>query len=214
MVTPLEITKQMSSPLGGGALAPPVYDPYAIQVGNLSESIHMLLTEREGRMFDSALATYHRRRDVKLFIEVLALVLNTNAKRQLLIPIRDAYIKASDVTRFNELAVSRGLAATLTNRRKKTKGKAKDGVKMGSPLQHPGAVMVDIKRDSKGETGFTVRGGSESGIGVFVSWINPGSSADKSGLQVGDQILKINETSFESISHYDAIEVRAIFWIF
>ena len=54
-----------------------------------------------------------------------------------------------------------------------------------------------------------MRGDSESGTGVFVAWVDSGSSADKSGLQVGDQILSVNETSFESISHYDAAKVIA-----
>ncbi|KAL5484000.1 hypothetical protein EMCRGX_G020426 [Ephydatia muelleri] len=161
----------MSSPLGG-AMPPPVYDAYTMQVGaNLTESIHTLLTEREGSMFDNALAAYYRRRSVKLFVEALHIVLNTNAKRQLLIPIRDAYIKASDVPRFNELVVSLGLAASTLNRKKKAK--SKDGIR--------GALPCALEP----------------------SW----STADKNGLQVGDQILIANDKSFESISHYEAVEI-------
>lgn len=190
----------MSSPLGG----PLSYEPYVPQVGNVAEGIHTLLTERESAMFDSALASYYRRRSVKQFVDTLCVVLNSNAKRQLLIPIRDTYIKPSDVPRFNELVVAQGLASTL-GRRKKAKSKGGNG-SAGSPVQ-PGSVMVDIKKDSKGEAGFSVRGGSESGIGIFVSWVDPGSSADRNGLQVGDQILMVNDISFNSINRYDAVKV-------
>ena len=186
----------------GGArqTPPPQYDPYAPQLGQLSERIHRLLTERECGIFDRGLADYHRRRSVKAFVECLSIVLNTNQKRQLLLPIRDTYVKPSDFNRFNELAVNYNLAASLS-RKKKDQDKASTT---------SGVQKVEVKRDSNGEWGFSIRGGSEHGIGIFVSWVDPGSSAEKNGLQIGDQILKANDTSFEEISHYDAIQVSTL----
>ena len=72
-----------------------------------------------------------------------------------------------------------------------------------------GTRKIDVKRDRVGEWGFSVRGGSEHGIGIFVSWVDPGSQAQKAGLQAGDQILKVNEANFEGISHYEATQVTA-----
>ena len=129
-------------------------------------------------------------------MECLSLVLNTNQKRQLLIPIRDTYVKPSDFVKFNQLVQDHGIATSLRRKKKEEKSKSS------------GVHRLEVKRDSSGEWGFSIRGGVEHGIGVFVSWVEPGSGAQKSGLQVGDQILKANDLSFENVSHYDAVKVR------
>ena len=176
------------------------YEPYAAQLGFLSENIHRHLTERECGIFDRGLADYHRRRNVKTFVECLSLVLNTNQKRQLLIPIRDTYIKPSDIGRFNQLVQAYGLATSL-------KKKRRDVETEKNKSSNDGIHKVDVKRDVSGEWGFNIRGGSDQGTGVFVSWVEPESNAHTSGLQVGDQILKANEMSFETITHHDAVQV-------
>ena len=180
------------------------YEPYAAQLGYLSETIHRHLTERECGIFDRGLADYHRRRNVKAFVECLSLVLNTNQKRQLLIPIRDTYVKPSDTGRFNQLVQAHGLATSL---KKKRRGEFEADKNKASS---DGIHKADVKRDSSGEWGFNIRGGSDQGTGVFVSWVEPESNAHTSGLQVGDQILKANETSFENITHHDAVQVSFI----
>ena len=171
---------------------PHQYDPYAPQLGYISESIHRLLSERECGIFDRGLADYHRRRNVRAFVETLSLVLNSTSKRQLLIPIRDAYVKACDVAKFNQLVQAHGLATSL-RRRKKEEAEQKR--------------RIEVKRAGSGEWGFNIRGGIEFGTGVYVSWVEPASGAYRSGMRIGDQILKANGTNFESISHYDAAEV-------
>ncbi len=190
---------------------PPQYDPYGPQLGYLSESIHRVLTERECGIFDRGLADYHRRRNVKAFVECLSLVLNTNHKRQLLIPVRDTYVKPSDVKRFNELVQVHGIATSLRRKKKEEEKALKQQQQEQQEQQQQtgerGIKKVDVKRDSSGGWGFNIRGGSEHGIGIFVSWVDPGSNAHKVGLQVGDQILKANDTNLESISHYEAVQV-------
>ena len=133
---------------------------------------------------------------MKSLVECLSLVLNTGQKRKLLIPIRDSYVKPSDLSKFNQLVQAHGLA---TSHRQKVKAEEKD---------HTDSIRkLEIKRDADGQWGFSIRGGSEHGIGIFVSWIEPGSHAEKCGLQVGDQILKANDTNLERINHYDAVMV-------
>lgn len=174
------------------------YDPYAAQLGYLSETVHRHLTERECGIFDRGLADYHRRRNIKAFVECLSLVLNTNQKRQLLIPIRDTYVKPSDMSKFNQLVQVHGLATSFKKKKKEEeKSKTSDGIH-----------KVEVKRDSNGEWGFNIRGGADQGTGVYISWVEPESNAHKSGLHVGDQILKANDTSFENISHYEAVQVN------
>lgn len=145
----------------------------------------------------TGLADYHRRRNIRAFVECLSLVLNTNQKRQLLLPVRDTYVKPSDLEKFNQMVQGHGLATSM--RRKK---KEEEKLRASS-----GVHKLDVKRDSNSEWGFSIRGGSEYGVGVFVSWVEPGSGAQKNGLQVGDQILKANDVSFENISSYDAVLV-------
>ena len=142
--------------------------------------------------FDAGLTDYHRRRHIRAFVECLQLVLNTNQKRQLLIPIRDSYIKPSDLAKFNQLALELGLATPI----KKKKYDPKDGVK-----------KLEIKRNPNGEWGFNIRGGSEHGIGIFVSSVESGSNAEKSGLKAGDQIKKANDLNCESVTHQEAVSV-------
>lgn len=133
-------------------------------------------------------------------------MLNTNQKRQLLLPIRDSYVKPSDLIKFNQLVQDHGIATSL-KRKKKEEEKAKSSG--GS-----GVRRLEVKKNSNGEWGFSIRGGSEHGIGVFVSWVEPTSGAHKSGLKVGDQILKANDVSFENISHYEAVKVRIVIHLF
>ena len=133
-------------------------------------------------------------------MECLSLVLNTGYKRKLLIPIREAYVKPSDLAKFNQLVQAQGLATSYRQRQK-----AAEKTILNS--KGDGLKKIDVKRDSDGEWGFSIRGGSEHGLGIFVSWIEPGSNAEKCGLQVGDQILKANDTSFTNINHYDAVTV-------
>lgn len=142
------------------------------------------------------LADYHRRRNVKNLVECLCLVLNTGQKRKLLIPIRDVYVKPSDLSKFNQLVQAHGLATSHRQRVIAEEKANPDGVR-----------KLEVKRDTDGQWGFSIRGGSEHGIGVFISWIEPGTNAEKSGLQVGDQILKANDTNMDRINHYDAVMV-------
>uniref|UniRef100_A0A3Q3WGU6 PDZ domain-containing protein n=1 Tax=Mola mola TaxID=94237 RepID=A0A3Q3WGU6_MOLML len=55
--------------------------------------------------------------------------------------------------------------------------------------------------------GFSIRGGSEHGVEIYVSLVEPNSSAEKEGLRVGDQILEVNGQSFVIISHDEAVHI-------
>ncbi|XP_018408916.1 PREDICTED: PDZ domain-containing protein 7 [Nanorana parkeri] len=67
------------------------------------------------------------------------------------------------------------------------------------------AITVDKTPD--GKLGFSVRGGSEHGLGIFVSKVEEGSSADLAGLCVGDKIAEVNGVSLESITMGSAVKV-------
>ena len=166
-----------------------------VHVANISEMVHNLLSERECSIFDKGLSSYHKRRDINAFTECLAVVLNTNRKRQLLVPIREAFVKPSDVIKFNTLAIRNGLALPTGQSARKDRHLL-------------GTRKVVIKRDPGAEWGFDVRGGTEQCPGIFVCWVGFGSKASKAGLKVGDQIHKANDVGFNGVTHYDATQVR------
>ncbi|KAM9518124.1 whirlin isoform 2-T2 [Salvelinus alpinus] len=73
----------------------------------------------------------------------------------------------------------------------------------------PGEVrQVTLKRHKSNEgLGFSIRGGSEHGVGIYVSLVEPGSLAEKEGLRIGDQIMKVNSTVFDKVTHAEAVKV-------
>ncbi|XP_059398515.1 whirlin-like isoform X2 [Carassius carassius] len=73
----------------------------------------------------------------------------------------------------------------------------------------PGDIrQVTLKRHKSNEgLGFSIRGGSEHGVGIYVSLVEPGSLAEKEGLRIGDQIMKVNDKVFDRVTHAEAVKV-------
>ncbi|XP_016346736.1 whirlin isoform X2 [Sinocyclocheilus anshuiensis] len=73
----------------------------------------------------------------------------------------------------------------------------------------PGEIrQVTLKRHKSNEgLGFSIRGGSEHGVGIYVSQVEPGSLAEKEGLRIGDQIMKVNDKVFDRVTHAEAVKV-------
>ncbi|CAB1448057.1 unnamed protein product [Pleuronectes platessa] len=72
----------------------------------------------------------------------------------------------------------------------------------------PGEIrQVSMKRHKSNEgLGFSIRGGSEHGVGIYVSLVEPGSLAEKEGLRIGDQIMRVNDKVFEKVTHAEAVK--------
>ncbi|XP_043912426.1 PDZ domain-containing protein 7 [Protopterus annectens] len=66
---------------------------------------------------------------------------------------------------------------------------------------------ITVEKTSDGRLGFSVRGGSEHGLGIFVSKVEEGSAAEQAGLCVGDKIVEVNSVSLESITMGSAVKV-------
>ncbi|XP_065843115.1 harmonin-like [Oscarella lobularis] len=76
----------------------------------------------------------------------------------------------------------------------------------------PTALGTDERRvqmhvESGKPIGCSLRGGIQHKMGIFVADVQPGTLADKVGLQNGDQILSVNDISFLRIAHAQAIAV-------
>ncbi|XP_037904448.1 whirlin isoform X7 [Hermetia illucens] len=64
----------------------------------------------------------------------------------------------------------------------------------------------DQQPDGSHGFGICVKGGKDSGVGVYISRIEEGSVAERAGLRPGDTILEVNGTPFTSISHDEALK--------
>ncbi|XP_038637755.1 whirlin isoform X4 [Scyliorhinus canicula] len=68
--------------------------------------------------------------------------------------------------------------------------------------------QVALKRNKTNEgLGFSIRGGAEHGVGIYVSLVEQNSLAEKEGLRVGDQILRVNDKVFDKVTHGEAVKV-------
>ncbi|KAL9906093.1 whirlin protein dyschronic isoform 3-T3 [Glossina fuscipes fuscipes] len=67
---------------------------------------------------------------------------------------------------------------------------------------------VTMSRDQHIDHGFgiCVKGGKDSGLGVYISRIEENSIAERAGLRPGDTILEVNGTPFTSINHEEALK--------
>ncbi|KAK3553602.1 hypothetical protein QTP70_006066 [Hemibagrus guttatus] len=66
---------------------------------------------------------------------------------------------------------------------------------------------ITVDKSEDGRLGFSVRGGSEHGLGIFVSKVEDNSSAEFAGLFVGDKLVEVNGISLESITMSSAVKV-------
>uniref|UniRef100_A0AAY3ZVG8 PDZ domain-containing protein n=1 Tax=Denticeps clupeoides TaxID=299321 RepID=A0AAY3ZVG8_9TELE len=66
---------------------------------------------------------------------------------------------------------------------------------------------ITVDKSEDGRLGFSVRGGSEHGLGIFVSKVEDDSSAEQAGLLVGDKLVEVNGISLESITMSSAVKV-------
>ncbi|XP_062319332.1 PDZ domain-containing protein 7a isoform X1 [Osmerus eperlanus] len=66
---------------------------------------------------------------------------------------------------------------------------------------------VTVDKSPDGRLGFSVRGGSEHGLSIFVSKVEDYSSAEQAGLCVGDKLVEVNGISLETITMSSAVKV-------
>lgn len=67
-----------------------------------------------------------------------------------------------------------------------------------------------LKRAPGTGYGFCMRGGSEHGVGLYVSSVDENSIAEYEGLLPGDHILSVNEIQFDGLSHDQAVKVSMV----
>ncbi|KAJ0019794.1 hypothetical protein NQD34_007363 [Periophthalmus magnuspinnatus] len=195
-------------------------------VRRLHNSLNVLLVDVEREQFIHCLNVYHAKRNVYDLVQTLKVILNTSTKRQLL-PMLRLVIPRSDQLLFDQYT-SEGLylkPELLTgNGTAEGYGEGDDlalqkyvtciqeqSSGLGGFLDWPflGEVRkVTLTRTRSLEgLGFSIRGGAEHGVGIYVSLVEPGSFAEREGLRVGDQIVTVNDMMFDGVTHIEAVKV-------
>ncbi|XP_012496657.1 PREDICTED: whirlin isoform X1 [Propithecus coquereli] len=168
-------------------------------VRQLHQALTALLSEAEREQFTHCLNAYHARRNVFDLVRTLRVLLDSPVKRRLL-PMLRLVIPRSDQLLFDQYTAE-GLYLPATTPYRHPAWGGPDGA-------GPGEVrLVSLRRAKAHEgLGFSIRGGSEHGVGIYVSLVEPGSLAEKEGLRVGDQILRVNDKSLARVTHAEAVK--------
>jgi Rap guanine nucleotide exchange factor 2 len=66
-------------------------------------------------------------------------------------------------------------------------------------------ILTRSNRDQ--ELAFNILGGKELNHGLFISYVEPGTVADKNGLKRGDEILEVNGHSYRHVTLQRALEI-------
>uniref|UniRef100_A0A8C7U881 Whirlin a n=1 Tax=Oncorhynchus mykiss TaxID=8022 RepID=A0A8C7U881_ONCMY len=172
-------------------------------VKKLHNALNLLLNELEREQFIHCLNVYHSKRNVYDLVQTLKVILNAPSKRQLL-PMLRQVIPRSDQLLFDHPTPPGHFLPTPPGSQVAMRGSPDSFLH-----EPPGEVrQVTLKRHKSNEgLGFSIRGGSEHGVGIYVSLVEPGSLAEKEGLRIGDQIMKVNNTVFDKVTHAEAVKV-------
>ncbi|KAM6372099.1 whirlin isoform 1-T1 [Pluvialis apricaria] len=168
--------------------------PLSANVRRLHQALTALLSEAERERFILCLNAYHGRRNVCDLVRSLRALLDGPRRRQLL-PLLRLVLPRSDQLLFDQYTA--------------------EGPYLPPPAPPPPPPVVPgelrqvtLRRSKAHEgLGFSIRGGAEHGVGIYVSLVEPGSLAEREGLRVGDQILGVNGKSLDRVTHAEAVKV-------
>uniref|UniRef100_A0A8D0FQW4 Whirlin n=1 Tax=Strix occidentalis caurina TaxID=311401 RepID=A0A8D0FQW4_STROC len=181
-----------------GSAAGPVPRPLSANVRRLHQALTALLSEAERERFILCLNAYHGRRNVCDLVRSLRALLDGPRRRQLL-PLLRLVLPRSDQLLFDQYTAEGPYLLPP----------GRPPPAPAPPPVVPGELRQVTLRRSKAHEGlgFSIRGGAEHGVGIYVSLVEPGSLAEREGLRVGDQILGVNGKSLDRVTHAEAVKV-------
>ncbi|KAL3864570.1 hypothetical protein ACJMK2_006236 [Sinanodonta woodiana] len=176
----------------------------------LNQLAQILLSNTDRQILYRILKDYRRHHDIERLVPGLRLVLQNPEQLELLKYIR-TIIHSDQVPEFDRLTnyqIRYKKRTKSPSYRSPERDFASVSNSTGSRNRAENIRMVTIRRQhGEPSLGFSVRGGSEHGLGIYVSEIETGSVADISGLEVGDRILEANNVSFYGMSSSSAVKV-------
>ncbi|XP_043575953.1 whirlin isoform X4 [Chiloscyllium plagiosum] len=206
-------------------------------VRKLHNALNVLLSDYEREQFIHCLNVYHSKRNVFDLVQTLKVILNSPEKRQLLpmlrlvIPRSDQllfdqytseglYLKTELLTPATDSSQARSATASHLHQldsQVSRQVQVNFSTDQRTAPFYPSLVMkenygeirqVALKRNKTNEgLGFSIRGGAEHGVGIYVSLVEQNSLAEKEGLRVGDQILRVNDKVFDKVTHGEAVKI-------
>ena len=153
--------------------------------------VDQLLNQEDEDFLLYALKQYNTYRNVAKLVLALTSCLDAPDKLDLLPHIRNL-ISICDMKKYDSIAPYDQMANPPGYTAKRRGGAVR---------------RICINRQNGVSLGVNVRGGWEHSLGIFVSSVDSGSLGQQCGLAVGDQIVSVNNISFEWISHSSAVKV-------
>ncbi len=170
----------------------------AVKFKEFQRTIDKLLTPEDRDYLFYAMKEYNTYKSVSKLMLALNSCLDTPKKLDLLPYIRDL-IPKHDKKRFDNLAPYSKMAHPVTFEQ--------PGIRDGLSEADNSVRVVNLQRSRGTPLGFSIRGGQEHELGLYVSHIESFSPAEKARLQVGDKIIRVNGIDFERVSHSSAVLV-------
>ena len=174
----------------------------AVKYKEFYRSIEKLLTPEDKDYLFYAMKEYNTYKSVAKLMLALNSCLDSPEKLDLLPYIRDL-IPKHDKKRFDNLAPYNRMAHPVkiepllpVSRNMLSEESAENSTR-----------IINLQRTRGVPLGFSIRGGQEHELGIYVSHVESFSSAEKAGLQVGDKVVYVNGIDFERVSHESAVLV-------
>ncbi|RUS72899.1 hypothetical protein EGW08_019344 [Elysia chlorotica] len=172
-----------------------------------------LLTPIEREELHISLRQYKRSHDISILVQSIKRIINT-PERDKLIPYIRAPLSKSDRTKFDKLmagSLSSSRVGSVSERSERSLPRQRTGFLSRITMPPNSATtmerLVTISGVRGGSMGFSVRGGSEFGLGIYVSHVAQGSPASHAGLQLGDQVISANGVDLQCVANSGAVKV-------
>lgn len=180
-----------------------------VHLREFQRNVEKLLTPEDKDYLFYAMKEYNTYKSVAKLMLALNSCLDNPEKLDLLPYIRDL-IPKHDKKRFDNLAPYNRMAHPFlaSDREAADPSKSPHRSSTIEPQQQANTSrIVSLQRSPGKMLGFSIRGGREHDLGIFVSHVDLHSLAEKNGLLVGDQIISVNGIRFDRVSHSSAIMV-------
>ena len=178
----------------------------AVYLREFQRTVSQLLSPEDKDYLFYAMKEYNTYKSVAKLMLALNSCLDTPEKLDLLPYVRDL-IPKHDRKRFDSLAPYNRMAHPLKLNKAIGDVPGKLVSDSGGEGTEKSLRIITLQRSPGSSLGFSIRGGREHDLGIFVSHVDSFSLAEQSGLQVGDQILAVNGISFDRLSHSSAVLV-------
>lgn len=175
-----------------------------VKLREFQRSVNQLLNTEDRDYLFYALREYNTYKSVAKLMLALNSCLDTPEKLDLLPYIRDM-IPKHDKKKFDSLAPYSKMAHPVAVHVEQGSSGAKGT--NGETSTASSTRVVNLQRPQGTPLGFSIRGGVEHDLGIYLSHIDSLSLAEKAGLKVGDQIMNVNGIDFSRVSHSSAVLV-------